>query len=178
MGQIFTNIVAKVKKIELPTKMLLSEKSVHLLDQTITPSYATEQRLSWKSSNEEVAVVNSKGRVVALSSGTAIITAMATDGSEVCASCEIVVRRMVESIQLNQTSLKLVVGNVFSLDAIVTPKDAYDTSLTWSTTDDDIAMILGNGRVVAVSDGTATITAKANDGSEVTATCEVVVTEK
>jgi uncharacterized protein YjdB len=39
-------------------------------------------------------------------------------------------------------------------------------------------MILGNGRVVAVSDGTATITAKANDGSEVTATCEVVVTEK
>ena len=176
MGQIFTNIEAKVKKIELPTKILLSEKSVHLLDQTITPSYATEQRLSWKSSNEEVAVVNSKGRVVALSSGTATITAMATDGSKVCASCEIVVRRMVESIQLNQTSVKFVAGNAFSLSAIVTPKDAYDTSLTWSTTDDDIAMILGNGRVVAVSAGTATITAKANDGSGVSATCEVVVT--
>ena len=171
-------IEAKVKKIELPAKILLSEKSVHLLDPTITPSYATEQRLSWKSSNEEVAVVNSKGRVVALSSGSATITAMATDGSEVCASCEIVVRRMVEGIQLNQTSLKLVVGNAFLLDAIVTPKDAYDTSLTWSTTDDDIAMILGNGRVVAVSDGTATITAKANDGSEISTTCEVVVTEK
>lgn len=170
-------IEAKVKNIELPTRIFLSEKSVHLLDQTITPSYATEQRLSWKSSNEEVAVVNSKGRVVALSSGTATITAMATDGSEVCASCEIVVRRMVESIQLNQTSLKLVAGNAFSLSATVTPKDAYDTSLSWSTTDDDIAMILGNGRVVAVSDGTATITAKANDGSEVTATCEVVVME-
>ena len=170
-------IEAKIKKIELPAKILLSEKSVHLLDQTITPSYATEQRLSWKSSNEEVAVVNSKGRVVALSSGTATITAMATDGSEVSASCEIVVRRMVESIQLNQTSVKLVAGNAFSLSAIVTPKDAYDTSLTWSTTDDDIAMILGNGRVVAVSAGTATITAKANDGSEVSATCEVVVTE-
>ena len=92
-------------------------------------------------------------------------------------SCEIVVKRMVESIQLNQTSVKLVAGNVFSLTAIVTPKDAYDTSFTWSTTDDDIAMILGNGRIVAVSAGTATITAKANDGSEVTATCEVTVAE-
>ncbi len=170
-------IEAKVKKIELPAKTFLSEKSVHLLDQTITPSYATEQSLKWKSSNEEVAVVNSKGRVVALSSGTATITAMATDGSEVCASCEIMVRKMVESIQLSNTSISLVAGNAFSLNAIVTPKDAYDTSLTWSTTDDDIAMILGNGRVVAVSAGTATITAKANDGSEVSATCEVVVTE-
>ena len=169
-------IEAKVKKIELPAKIFLSEKSVHLLDQTITPSYATEQRLSWKSSNEDVAVVKSKGRVVALSSGTATITAMATDDSEVSASCEIVVRRMVESIQLNQTSVKLVAGNAFSLSAIVTPKDAYDNSLTWSTTDDDIAMILGNGRVVAVSAGTATITAEANDGSGVSATCEVVVT--
>jgi uncharacterized protein YjdB len=39
-------------------------------------------------------------------------------------------------------------------------------------------MILGNGRVVAVSAGIVTITAKANDGSEVSATCEVVITEK
>jgi uncharacterized protein YjdB len=84
---------------------------------------------------------------------------------------------MVESIQLNQTSVKLVAGNTFPLSALVTPKDAYDTSLSWSTTDDDIAMILGNGRVVAVSAGTATITAEANDGSGVSATCEVVVTE-
>ena len=170
-------IEAKVKKIELPTKIYLSEKSVRLLEQIITPSYATEQRLTWSSSNEEVAVVNSKGRVVALSSGTATITAMATDGSEVRASCEIVVRKMVESIQLSNTSISLVVGNAFLLSAIVTPKDAYDPSLIWSTTDDDIAMILSNGRIVAVSAGTATITAKANDGSEVIATCEVTVTQ-
>ena len=121
--------------------------------------------------------MNSKGRVVALSPGTATITAMATDGHEVCTSCKIVVRRMVKSIQLSQTSVKLVVGNSHMLNAIVTPKDAYDTSFTWNTTDDDIAMILGNGRIVAVFAGTATITAKANDGSEVTATCEVMVTE-
>lgn len=170
-------IEAKVKKIELPETTILPEKSVHLLSPIITPRYANNQ-LKWSSSNEEVAVVNSKGRVVALSSGTATITAMTTDGSEVCTSCEVVVRRMVENIQLNQTSVKLVAGNAFSLNAMVTPKDAYDTSFTWNTTDDDIAMILGNGRIVAVSAGTATITAKANDGSEVTATCEVMVTEK
>ena len=170
-------IEAKVKKIELPETTILPEKSVHLLSPIITPRYANDQ-LKWSSSNEEVAVVNSKGRVITLSPGTATITAMATDGHEVCTSCKIVVRRMVENIQLSQTSVKLVAGNAFSLNAMVTPKDAYDTSFTWSTTDDDIAMILGNGRIVAVSAGTATITAKANDGSEVTATCEVMVTEK
>ena len=122
--------------------------------------------------------MNSKGRVVALSSGTTAITAMATDGSGVYASCEIEVRKMVESIELSNTSVSLVAGNAFSLTAIVNPKDAHDTSLTWSTTDDDIAMILSNGRIVAVSEGTAIITAKANDGSEVIATCEVEVTEK
>ena len=171
-------IEEEVKKIELPTRIILPEKSVRLLDPNITPSYATDQRLKWSSSNEEVAVVNSKGRVVALSSGTATIQAMTTDGSEVCASCEVEVRRMVESIQLSNTSISLVTGNVFSLNAIVSPKDAYDTSLTWSTTNDDIAMILGNGRIVAVLAGKATITAKANDGSGVTATCEVTTTEK
>ena len=171
-------IETKVENIEHPSTFVLTENSVHTLTSIIPPSYATEQGIKWSSSDEEVAVVNSKGRVIALSSGTATITAMATDGSEVYASCEVVVRRMVESIQLNQTSVKLIVGNTFSLSAMVSPKDAYDTSFTWSTTDDDIAMILGNGRIVAVSAGTTTITAKANDGSEVTATCEVMVTER
>lgn len=170
-------IESKAKSINPPKTIVLPEKSVYLLTSVITPHNTINEPLLWKSSNEEVAVVNSKGRVVTLSSGTATITAMATDGSEVCTSCEIIVRRMVESIQLNQSSVKLVAGNTFSLSAMVTPKDAYDTSLTWSTTDDDIAMILGNGRIVAVSAGTATITAKANDGSEVTATCKVTVTE-
>ena len=176
----FKNIVpiqAKVKEIELPETIILSENVVHTLAPIIKPRYATEQGIKWSSSNEELAVVNSKGRVIALSSGTATITAMATDGSEVCASCEVVVRRMVKSIQLSQTSIKLVVGNSHMLNAIVTPKDAYDTSFTWSTTDDDIAMILGNGRIVAVSAGTATITAKANDGSGATQKCEVIVSK-
>ena len=170
-------IEAKVENIELPETIVLTENSVHTLNLTITPNYATDQHLKWNSSNEEVAVVNSKGRVVALSSGTATITATATDGSEVCTSCKIVVRRMVKNIQLSQTSVKLVAGNSHLLNVIVTPKDAYDTSLTWSTTDDDIAMVLGNGRIVAVSVGTATITAKANDGSESASKCEVVVSE-
>ena len=69
-------IEASVKSIELPKSVCLAEKSVHSLAPIIAPRYATDQRLKWVSSNEEIAVVNSKGRVVALSSGTATITAM------------------------------------------------------------------------------------------------------
>ncbi len=51
-----------------------------------------------------------------------------------------------------------------SAQRIVSPQGAYAALLTWSLTDDDIAMILGNGRIIAVSAGTATITVKANNG--------------
>ena len=84
-------IDAEWKKIEHPARIVLSEKSVHLLSPSIAPSYSTEYRWSWKSSNEEVAVVNSKGYVIALSPGFTTIKAMATDGSELYASYEVTV---------------------------------------------------------------------------------------
>ena len=84
-------IDAEGKKIEHPARIVLSEKSVHLLSPSIAPSYSTEQRWSWKSSNEEVAVVNSKGYVIALSPGFTTIKAIATDGSELYASYEVTV---------------------------------------------------------------------------------------
>lgn len=156
--------------------MLLKE-SVFSMHHTVYPNYATNKKLIWSSSNEEVAVVNSKGRVVALSRGSAIITATANDGSGVCASCEVIVKKPIKEIQLNQTSVNLVKGKTFMLDVTVIPCDVDETSFIWSTDDDDVAMLVGDGRIVAVSSGTTKITVTANDGSGASAVCNVIVTE-
>lgn len=170
---------AKVEKITLNVaKVLLIKENVLSLFPTVYPNYATNKNLMWSSSNEEVAVVNSKGRVVALSRGSAIITAIANDGSGVCASCEVMVKQFVKEIRFNKASIKLTEGSSLVLDVTVIPDDADDASFIWNTTNDDVAMIVGDGRIVAVSSGTAVITATSNDGNGASAMCEVIVTKR
>ncbi|GEM_PF-5900898 len=81
----------------------------------------------------------------------------------------------VTSITLDNTSLSLTVGGTQQLTATVLPEDAADKSITWSSSDTAVATV-NNGLVTAVSAGTATITAAANDGSGVSAQCTVTVT--
>ena len=62
-----------------------------------------------------------------------------------------------------------------TLAATVNPKESDDTSVTWSSSDEDVAIVSSKGKVVAMGIGTAFITATANDGSGVSASCEIIV---
>ena len=83
----------------------------------------------------------------------------------------------VENITLNQSTATLTEGETLVLTATVTPDDAADKSISWSSSDEDVATVNNAGKVTAVAPGTATITAMANDGSGVSASCEVTVNE-
>ena len=83
----------------------------------------------------------------------------------------------VQSITLNQSSATLTEGGSITLTATVTPEGADDTSVTWSSSHEDVATVDNTGKVTAVAIGAATITATANDGSGVSASCEVTVTK-
>lgn len=67
-------------------------------------------------------------------------------------------------------------GTTLQLTATVTPDDATDSSVTWSSSDEAIAKVSSKGVVTGVSTGNATITATANDGSKVKGTYSVEVT--
>lgn len=84
----------------------------------------------------------------------------------------------VDSIVLDKSSVTLTLGETetLTLNATVAPADAADKTITWSSSDKKVATVNTNGQVTAVSAGIATITATANDGSGVSAQCEVVVT--
>ena len=84
--------------------------------------------------------------------------------------------KKVSSISLNKTSANLAIGGTVELSANASPSDAVDKTVTWSSDKTSVATVNATtGVVTAVAEGTATITATANDGSGTKATCSVMV---
>ena len=158
--------------INQPTAELFVGETVQL-SATVSPSDATDQGVSWSSSNAGVATVTNKGLVTAISKGTAMIRAFAGGKS---AKCVVTVSQKpiaVSSIKLNLTSLALTKGKSQTLIATVTPADATDGTVSWTSSDPNVASVDSKGKVTATGNGSATITAKAGDQE---ATCAVTVT--
>lgn len=84
---------------------------------------------------------------------------------------------LVEKITINGKT-EAVAGGYLVLDATVTPKDATNKVLTWSSSDIKVATVDQEGIVKAVNEGTATITAEATDGSKVKGTINIKVIGK
>jgi len=85
---------------------------------------------------------------------------------------------LVTAITLNKTATTISAGNTETLSvSSVTPDDATDQTVTWSSDNEAVATVDADGKVTAVAFGTANITATANDGSGVTATCAVTVSK-
>ena len=148
-----------------------AETGTATLTATVAPEYASDKTVFWLTSNEKVATVDDNGKVTAVGSGEAKITA--TAGGKY-ASCTVKVTVLVTGITLDKTELSMKVGDSpVTLVAKVTPDGAIDGDVSWSSDKTDVATVDANGNVTAVGRGEAKITAKAGDH---TATCTVKVT--
>ena len=148
------------------------------LTATVLPSNATNKTVTWTTSNSSVATVSSNGLVSAITQGTATITATTTDGSNLSASCTITVNQspiLVTSISLNKTSAAIITGRTLQLTATVLPSIATNKTVTWTSSNSSVATVDDNGLVTAVGSGTATITARTADGSNLSASCSLTV---
>ena len=81
------------------------------------------------------------------------------------------------NISVNPTQMNLFAGSTSQLTATVLPTNASNKAVTWSTNNSQVATVNSNGRVTAVAPGTATITATTTDGTNLSASCVVTVTE-
>jgi len=142
---------------------------------TVSPSDAINDSLLWSSSNSKVAAITQSGKLTAVSVGTAVITCKAKDGSGKYATCKVTVGKAVAAVKLNTSTINWTVGKTGSFKATVSPSNAVNKSLLWTSSDPDVATITQNGKLTAVSEGTAIITCKAKDGSGKYATCKVTV---
>ena len=165
-------VVSSVALNQNSIELIIGETSQ--LKATVSPSNATEKSISWASSKPSVATVSGSGLVSAIAEGSATITASCGGKS---ATCSVAVSKgvvAVTSVELNKTSLELTEGDSETLTASVKPNDATSKAVTWSTSDAAVATDEG-GKVTAIKEGSATITAKAGDKS---AECIVNVAKK
>ena len=141
---------------------------------TVLPSNADNKTLRWQSSNANVASVNN-GVVTAKSDGYTVITAWATDGSGLSDCCEVYVTTPVTDVTVSPSQKKLNKGQTVALTATVSPANATDKKVKWSTSDSSIASVDSNGLVRAVNQGTAYITATSQDNRNIADCCEISV---
>ena len=142
------------------------------LTATLTPENATDA-VVWSSNNTEIAEVSNNGTVTAKALGTATITA--TVGSYT-ATCEVTVAVPVTGVTLDKETMNLTAGSTGTLTATITPANATNQNLTWTSDNEEVATV-SDGVVSAVAAGTAHITVTTADGGK-TATCVVTVTRR
>ena len=146
------------------------------LNADVQPTFASTRELEWTSSNPEIATVSSNGFITATGIGSATITAAAVDGSGVKAECMVSVSGVpVKSIVLSRTSASLKATETVTLTATVTPANASDKSVLWSSNNNEIATVDDNGVITAQSIGETVISATSVSNPEVTADCRITV---
>jgi uncharacterized protein YjdB len=135
------------------------------LEATVSSPNATNQKVAWSSSNEDVVTVNQKGKITGHKLGHATITAMALDGSEVEATCEVRVVIPASSVSVNYNTIALLVGQTKKVKVTVKPDNATFKTAKWTTSDDSVAIVDDDGVIIAKKAGSATVTAEAKDNS-------------
>ena len=153
------------------TELTLNKGMKYSLTMTVTPATFTDE-VSWKSTNVDVAAIAEDGTVTAKGAGQATIKVTVGD---VSATCKVNVVQPVTSIYLNKTALEMTALDTYQLQASVYPSEANNKEVSWESSDEKVATVDENGLVQAKEKGTAVITAKAKDGSEVSRSCKVTV---
>jgi len=144
------------------------------LTATIAPLNFTDA-VVWTSSNEEVATVSDTGYVEICGVGTAVITVTA---GNVKAACKITVPQLIDWIEFDEDEIELKAGQTYQLKPYISPSDATNKKLKYTSSDTKVAEVSASGLVIAKSEGEAKIRAAATDGSDEYAVCYVTVTGK
>jgi uncharacterized protein YjdB len=156
------------------TTLNLVAGQTNQLNTIILPNNATNKVLSWISSNPNVASV-SNGFVRSLSAGTTIITASTTDGSNLSTNTNVTVTLpivKVTRVSLNPTSSILNTSDTLQLSAIITPANATNQNVIWSSSNFRLATVNQSGLVTAIKNGRVNIIVKTVDGNKL-ATCSL-----
>ena len=166
-------IATKAESISLDKNSIeLNKGDSSHLTYTIKPT-GVDSNVSWTSNNTNIATVDSNGNVYAKSAGTATITVTTDNGKS--ASCKVTVKNPVTSIKLNKHSTTIAVGKTEKLSYTITPSDADNKSVKWSSSDTSAVTVDSNGTIKGIkanSSATITVTSANNISDSITVTVE------
>ena len=157
-----TTVTVTVSKI--PTEILIQNKTLDMViddiaDPVVSLMPSNAGNLSFKVSDTSVILVNGHGNVMAVGEGTATVTVSFGGNDKYLpsnATITVTVSKIPTEISVDPASLDLVVGNESAIAATLTPADAGN--VTFTSSDDSVVTVDDKGNVVAVGEGTATVT--------------------
>ena len=120
---------------------------------------ASVDEVVWKSTNPGVALVSSDGLVEGVSVGDAKIIVSTKDGNVSNSCVVVVVKKEIESFQLDNRELVLSIGEEKELKPIIIPEDLTGEHITWESSNSSIISVDNNGKVVALKNGIAEVKA-------------------
>ena len=164
-------------KVSPDTLALTRKDETAQLTAEVIPSYADNTRVTWKSSDENVVIVDEKGKVTAVGNGTATITVTSVSGNYT-ATVAVTVKIPVEiekiSIEAEKETLTKL-GESTGLKVKIEPENADAQKLIWKSENEMIVAVDENGKVTAIGNGTAIITVTTEDGKN---TASITITVK
>ena len=169
----------KVKAPYSKTAYVAKGKSIKLSTQvSVTPNKSANKKVTFKSNKKSVATVSSKGVVKGKKTGTAKITVTSKKNKKKKTTVTVkVVKGAVKKVKLNKSKAALNVGQTLSLKKTISASKGASKRVYWTSSRARVASVSQRGVVTAKAAGTATITAKATDGSNKKATCKVTVSQ-
>ena len=164
-GIVEFNIVTGDEKVPATSVELSTDKvdvirnRTAVVKATVLPQNAGNKQLTWTVADPEIASVDSKGTVTGLKEGKTVLRAAIS--ASVYKECEVnVIDRKVTEVNLNKTELSLSAGDSAKLEASIAPEDPSDSSITWTSTNENVATVASNGTVTAHKAGVAQIIAQ------------------
>ncbi len=148
----------------------------------ILPANASNQNVTWSVNNQAVATIDVNGLLTPVSNGIVFVTATAQDGSGVSGTAIINVPPvLIQSITVTGQGGATTIstpGGSLQMQAAILPLDATNQNVTWMVDNQAIGIIDGNGLLTAVSNGTVLVTAMAQDGSGISGSVSVVISNQ
>lgn len=144
------------------------------LTATVTPDKTTNKNVKWTSSNKKIATVDSNGYVTAKGKGTVRITATTTDGSNLSATCTVTVKQMVTMI-VNTMNINRGSNNVNRKLPVMVGNNATNKKLSYKSSNASVVSANAKGQITAKKKGTATVSVKTTDGSNIVVYYRVTV---
>ena len=155
--------------------MEIVKNTSQTISTTINPTDTTEDTtITWTSSATNIATVDANGKVTGKAAGSATITGTLPNDMQVQVVVTVTIIP-VESITISQKNIPLLRKDTVGLSVTYSPENATEvTDVTWESSDTTVATVDADGKVTALKEGSATITARMG---QLTDTANVTVTE-